>query len=580
MKRLAALLGALAATVSLLGSWIPSFWGDEAASVMSAERPWPSLFRMFGHVDAVHGAYYTFLHGWVDLFGASEFSVRLPSALAIGAATAGLVILANHLAGRSTAIVAGLVFLILPSMTDMGSEARSYAFSAACAIWLSVLLLRLIATGDTRVLPWLGYGALFAVSMYVFLYLALMALVHAAILFAAGVRPGALRGPGAARRRALLTRWISAIGVGVLLAAPVLVYGIAQRDQISWIGRRPPVTLEVFFVDQWFRTGWLALAGWALIVAFAAASAWAAVSRRNRLGLSGARLADAGLADAGAPDAGLADAALADVDAPRVPSLATVASFWLVIPTGALILGDLLIGPIYTIRYTSFVAPAVALLMAAAIDLFSRWSAALVGKLRASIPRASISRASILLASIPRASIPRARNTPVGDGRRVGPVAAVALIAILAALAAPTYLAQRAPYAKDEGSDWAQLAVTIEHNAHAGDAIIFGPGTRPSRDPRLAMHVYPSAFRGLVDVTLAVPYTEGSWLGDKTRSISASAGALDATDGRVWLVRYVGPTATSGATQLGELQQLGYRLQKSIPLHRDTIYLLVRGGAR
>lgn len=50
---------------SVIESWIPSFWGDEAASVISANRPLDSLLEMLGHVDAVHGVYYFALHAWV-----------------------------------------------------------------------------------------------------------------------------------------------------------------------------------------------------------------------------------------------------------------------------------------------------------------------------------------------------------------------------------------------------------------------------------------------------------------------------------------------------------------------------------
>src|SRR5690349_3756517 len=75
-------MGVFAAVVSATGSWIPSLWGDEAASVLSAMRPPESLVAMLGHVDAVHGAYYFGLQLWVDLFGAEPFAVRLPSAIA------------------------------------------------------------------------------------------------------------------------------------------------------------------------------------------------------------------------------------------------------------------------------------------------------------------------------------------------------------------------------------------------------------------------------------------------------------------------------------------------------------------
>src|SRR5690242_10780983 len=75
----AAIVGLFATVVSVTGSWIPSLWGDEAASVLSALRPPESLVAMLGYVDAVHGAYYFGLQAWVALFGAEPFAVRFPS---------------------------------------------------------------------------------------------------------------------------------------------------------------------------------------------------------------------------------------------------------------------------------------------------------------------------------------------------------------------------------------------------------------------------------------------------------------------------------------------------------------------
>ncbi|WBM80753.1 glycosyltransferase family 39 protein [Cryobacterium breve] len=106
--------GVLGLVISVAASWNPSYWGDEAASVMSAERSLPSLFRMLGTIDAVHGAYYLMLHFWIDLFGASEFSTRLPSAIAIGVATAGTFTLARMLTGARVAWIAAIVFAVLP----------------------------------------------------------------------------------------------------------------------------------------------------------------------------------------------------------------------------------------------------------------------------------------------------------------------------------------------------------------------------------------------------------------------------------------------------------------------------------
>src|SRR6478736_9910378 len=88
--------GLVAAAVSAAGSWIPSLWGDEAASVMSAKRPVGSLLTMLTHVDAVHGLYYLGLHGWIRLAGDSAFAIRLPSALAVGAAVAAVTLIAGR----------------------------------------------------------------------------------------------------------------------------------------------------------------------------------------------------------------------------------------------------------------------------------------------------------------------------------------------------------------------------------------------------------------------------------------------------------------------------------------------------
>ena len=126
---LALILGLVGATISFAGSWIPSFWGDEAASVLSAERSLPSLFAMLAHVDAVHGVYYLLLHGWISLFGSSELSVRLPSAIAAGFVVAGTVTLAGMLFDRRTAIASGIICAVLPQLTHMGVEARSYAMT-------------------------------------------------------------------------------------------------------------------------------------------------------------------------------------------------------------------------------------------------------------------------------------------------------------------------------------------------------------------------------------------------------------------------------------------------------------------
>src|SRR6478736_1674693 len=122
-------LGVIGAAVGFAGSWIPSYWGDEAASVMSASRPLDGLVTELSKVDAVHGVYYALLHVWISLFGTSEVATRLPSAIAVGLMVAGTVVLARQFARRRLAILAGVVCIVLPRSTYLATEARSYAFA-------------------------------------------------------------------------------------------------------------------------------------------------------------------------------------------------------------------------------------------------------------------------------------------------------------------------------------------------------------------------------------------------------------------------------------------------------------------
>ncbi|HEY5222363.1 MAG TPA: glycosyltransferase family 39 protein [Microbacteriaceae bacterium] len=333
---LALVFGALGFAVAAAGSWIPSLWGDEAASIMSAERPWPSLFAMLGHIDSVHGAYYVFLHVWIDLFGASAFSVRLPSAIATGLATAGLVVLAHRLGGPRLAVVSAVVYMIIPRVTYMGTEAREYAFTATCAVWLTVLLVHLVRTRSRSRLAWLGYGLALAASVYVFLYLAMMVLVHAAILLSV------------TRDRRMLRRWLLATALAVLLAAPAIYFDLTEGGQISFLANRVTVDFTGFFVGQWFWTAQFAIVAWLCIVCALGvfAARWVRDWRHRRAGAM-------------------------DRPGPRSPSFAVVAVAWFVIPP-VLLVSVNVVHAVYAARYLSFVTPAVAMMIAAGVCLLMR----------------------------------------------------------------------------------------------------------------------------------------------------------------------------------------------------------------
>jgi len=324
LGRAAAVVGVFAALVSMTGSWIPSLWGDEAASVLSATRPLDGLLSMLTRIDAVHGAYYLGLHEWVRLFGASPFAVRLPSALAIGVCAAAVTWLCGRLAGAGRpasirfAVLAGTITAVLPRLTYAGEEARGYAFAAALATLLWVVVVETLRRGMPSRRGWAVYAVVLAVGVYVFLYVALLAV-------AVGVALSMDRD-----RRRHLRHWAVASAAAALAVAPLVVLGQLQRHQIAFLAHRNAARLDTVLVKMWFGAWPFALVAWVLIGL--AAVLWVRGLVRG-------------------PHA-----------VPRL-DLETVAVAWLVIPTGVLLLANAVIAD-YTPRYGTFAAPAAAILMA------------------------------------------------------------------------------------------------------------------------------------------------------------------------------------------------------------------------
>lgn len=323
--------GSAAIAVSMIGSATPSLWGDEAASVLSAERPIPSLLAMVQRVDAVHGLYYLGLHFWIQLAGASPFAVRAPSAVAIGVCVAGIVVLGSMLRGLRYGVLAGLICAVLPRLTDIGSEARSYAFSAALATWLTVVLVvALRSHGSSRTRIWVVYGALLAFGSWLFLYFAVLALGHLVILLLQS------------ERARLVRDWAIACGAAALVVSPLVILAITEFGQIAYLASRNYRDPTSLFVSPFFENPAVAVVGWVLILAGIALSIgrWRTGWHRWQ------------------------------VPAPRAHA-ALVPVAWMLVPSIALIGSSTLIAD-YTPRYLAMCAPAAGLLMAVPLDVAAR----------------------------------------------------------------------------------------------------------------------------------------------------------------------------------------------------------------
>lgn len=319
------LLAAVAGVVSGAGASRPSLWFDEGATISaSASRSLPELWRLLGHIDAVHGLYYLLMHGWFALLPPTEFFSRMPSCLAVAAAAAGVVVFTRQLSGRTTAVCAGVVFAILPRTTWAGIEARSYALSTAAAVWLTVLLI--VAIRRNRPWPWLAYALGLTLSILLSINLVLLVLVHAAVL--------ALL----AHRRSAGGWWAVTSAAAVGMSLPFLMFAHGQVWQVAWISSlKRSIFLDVVHRQYFDHSVWFAvLAGVVIIAAIAFPSA-------------GAR----------APES-------------DTRSLLIICAAWIIVPTVVVLLYSALSEPIYYPRYLCFTSPAMAVVLATCIVTIAR----------------------------------------------------------------------------------------------------------------------------------------------------------------------------------------------------------------
>jgi len=311
----------LAVAVSAAGAARPSLWFDEAATISAATRSVPALWRMLGNIDAVHGVYYLLMHGWFAVFGATEFASRLSSALAVGLAAGGVVVLGRQISTRAVAVTAGLVFAILPRVTWAGMETRSYALSMAAAVWLTVFCVTAARHGRGR--WWLGYGLLLSVATLLNVFLLLIVPAHAVAVVAFGRSPGIWR------------QWAIAAAAATAATMPFLIFSQSQLFQVGWISSLGAHTVGQVLGVQYFDLSMPAAVLAGVILA-------GGIAR-------GLRTADA-----------------------HPGRLVWLTVTWMLVPTAILLGYSALRQPIYYPRYLTFTTPAAALLLGLCVVAIGR----------------------------------------------------------------------------------------------------------------------------------------------------------------------------------------------------------------
>lgn len=218
--RAAAALGILASVVGFAWSWVPSLWTDEAATITAASMSWRDLWAMLHTLDAVHGLDYAFMHIWINIVGASEVSLRLPSALATGVAAAGAYVVGRQLKDHRLGVFTAVVLTVLPRSTWAAVEARSYPLTVAVGAWATVALLAALARPSTR--RWVVYGLVLAIGTVLNLYVILLLPAHGlALVLTRGWRDRTVR------------QWFVCGALAGVVALPFVAYVAGQKGQLG-----------------------------------------------------------------------------------------------------------------------------------------------------------------------------------------------------------------------------------------------------------------------------------------------------------------------------------------------------------
>src|SRR5262249_1369161 len=93
----------------------PELWRDELRSWSAASRTAGQIWSLLANTDAAAGVYYLVLHFWMQIFGQSATSMRLLSTMAMAGSAAMVTLIGQRLFDKRTAIVAGLIFAVIPS---------------------------------------------------------------------------------------------------------------------------------------------------------------------------------------------------------------------------------------------------------------------------------------------------------------------------------------------------------------------------------------------------------------------------------------------------------------------------------
>jgi mannosyltransferase len=219
----------------------PELWRDELWSWSFAADPVRELVASASRSNPAELCYDLMLHYWMAAFGDSVLAMRMLSVLAMAGAAACVTLAGRRLAGPGAGLLAGLVFVLVPSVSRFAQEVRFYAPEVLAVALATLLLLRAMDAPSVR--RWAAYGACLAVAGYIDILAVSVVLGHAA-----GVALRWWQDRDARQDRAVrvLLGFAAAAVAGLAACLPLAALSLGKAGTQVWWINRPGLDVNAF----------------------------------------------------------------------------------------------------------------------------------------------------------------------------------------------------------------------------------------------------------------------------------------------------------------------------------------------
>ncbi len=157
--------------ILLVGAWLrftllsrQSLWFDEADVVVRAQRSLGTVLRTFVTPGENGPLYNLLLHFWIQIFGPSEASVRLPSAIAGFLTIPVMYVVGWRTLGRRTGLFAAGLLAISPYHVWYSQEAKMYTIAVLLTLVSTALFIEALQRNERR--WWIGYVVVTSLGFY------------------------------------------------------------------------------------------------------------------------------------------------------------------------------------------------------------------------------------------------------------------------------------------------------------------------------------------------------------------------------------------------------------------------------